>query len=249
MSKKQIFSPQSKSVYSCLVALTVIMVATSPIAAQGISTSADGQTPAQRRVVVRADSNGKLVTRVVTSRSSANHRAPDVDISRIVSEAAQANGVDPLLIHSVIRAESAYNPFAVSSKGAQGLMQLMPATARTLGVRDSFDAKQNIEAGVRYLKQLQDQYHDDRLALAAYNAGPKAVEKYGNGIPPYPETQNYVRKVGDYYVEAQKAAGIYKPAPHEGPVEEAAAPLEDTHPKLEQFVDEYGRLHLRTAPR
>ena len=170
-----------------------------------------------------------------------------MDISKIVDNAARANGVDPLLVHSVIRAESAYNPFAVSSKGARGLMQLMPSTARTLGVTDSFDPKQNIEAGVRYLKQLQDLYHDDRLALAAYNAGPRAVDRFHTSVPPFPETQQYVKKVGTYYKEAQKAAGIDKPAPTPDPATVRKSE-EDTHPKLEQFVDEQGRLHLRLAP-
>ncbi len=223
------------------------MVAASPVAAQGSSAPAGAP---RKTVVVRADRSGKLVTRVVTQKARKSPEPDpnvDMDISKMVDDAARANGVDPLLVHSVIRAESAYNPFAVSTKGARGLMQLMPDTARTLGVTDSFDVQQNIEAGVRYLKQLQDLYHDDRLALAAYNAGPKAVERYHSDVPPYPETQQYVKKVGAYYKEAQKAAGIDEPAPTSVPAS-AQASEEDTHPKLEQFVDDQGRLHLRLAP-
>jgi soluble lytic murein transglycosylase-like protein len=119
--------------------------------------------------------------------------------------------VDPALVHSIIAAESAYNRFAVSAKGAQGLMQLMPETARDYGAEDSFDAVQNIEAGVKYLKDLQKSYPGRTdLVLAAYNAGPKAVAKY-EGIPPYAETKTYVARVNRYLRElsAAKRTPIY----------------------------------------
>lgn len=113
--------------------------------------------------------------------------------------AAQRYGVPDRLVAAVIRAESGFNPRAVSSKGAQGLMQLMPGTASSLGVRNSFDPRQNIDGGVRHLRGLLDRFpHNLALALAAYNAGEKAVTTYG-GIPPYPETQNYVSKVLRFY--------------------------------------------------
>lgn len=103
--------------------------------------------------------------------------------------------LDPKLVMAVIRTESCYDRKAVSRVGARGLMQLMPATAIALGVKDSFDAEQNIKGGTKYLRQMLDQFDQDQsLALAAYNAGPGAVNKY-NGIPPFDETQNYVKKI------------------------------------------------------
>lgn len=113
----------------------------------------------------------------------------------IVEVAAREQGLDPHLVDLVIRMESGYNPRAVSPKGASGVMQLMPGTARLYGVRDVFDAVENIRGGVRYLADLFSRFRADlRLALAAYNAGPEAVVRY-NGVPPYAETQNYVRTI------------------------------------------------------
>ena len=127
-------------------------------------------------------------------------------------------------------------------------MQLMPSTAQMLGVHDSFDPQQNIEGGVKYLKYLQSLYKDDRLALAAYNAGPGAVEKYKQ-IPPYPETQNYVNQVGKRYSDAlhEKAAAAKEATAKVDAAVPAPQVSEEKHPKLEQFIDENGRLHLRTT--
>jgi hypothetical protein len=112
-----------------------------------------------------------------------------------IANAGLQTGIDPDFINSVIRAESGYNPKAISPKGAQGLMQLMPATAAKLGVRDSFDPANNIEGGSRYLRELLLRYNGDAIkALAAYNAGPQSVEKY-KGVPPYRETRSYVARV------------------------------------------------------
>ena len=119
--------------------------------------------------------------------------------NKIIYKAARKYGVNPRLVEAVIRTESGYNATAVSDKGAEGLMQLMPQTQRTLGVTSPFNPVQNIYAGTEYLRSLILRYSGNLpLALAAYNAGKKAVAKYG-GVPPYVQTQNYVREVIDYY--------------------------------------------------
>jgi soluble lytic murein transglycosylase-like protein len=116
-----------------------------------------------------------------------------------IEDASLRYGVPVRLVSAVIRAESGFNPRAVSRKGAQGLMQLMPTTASMLGVRNSFDPGQNIDGGVRHLRGLIDRFPQSlSLAIAAYNAGERAVVQYG-GIPPYPETQDYVTKVMRFY--------------------------------------------------
>jgi len=109
----------------------------------------------------------------------------------IVKKVAGKHGIDPELVHLVIRAESNYDAFAISSAGAMGLMQLMPATAAQYGVQNVFDPAQNIEGGVKYLKELVRLYGKTSLVLAAYNAGQEAVRKY-KGVPPYPETKAYI---------------------------------------------------------
>lgn len=127
-------------------------------------------------------------------------------IAEAVFECSAEFGVDPLLVEAVIAAESNYDPFALSPAGAQGLMQLMPATAKMLGVTDSYDIAQNVRGGVQYLLELQNTFGPDELelVLAAYNAGPSRVKRYDNKVPPYRETRDYVRRVSEYYQKLKK---------------------------------------------
>jgi soluble lytic murein transglycosylase-like protein len=128
----------------------------------------------------------------------AEPQKPEPPFHRLILQAADTHNIEPALIKAVILAESNYNPRAVSKRGARGLMQLMPRTAAALGVEDIFDPAENINGGVKYLRQLLDRFDNDvRLALAAYNAGSRHVRNY-NGVPPFNATRLYIKKVFKY---------------------------------------------------
>jgi len=141
--------------------------------------------------VVRAP---RGLSRASRTRSGPPPRTYDALIAR----ASHAHGIPAALVKAVIHAESAFDPRAVSPKGAMGLMQLMPDTARSLGVAQPFRAEENVLGGTRYLRELHDRYGSWTFTLAAYNAGPTAVDRY-RGVPPYAETREYVRRVLSYY--------------------------------------------------
>ena len=155
---------------------------------------------AQAKDLEQQIKSGRIIqTGVVTTRTSSSGSAYTGKYAKEINQAAKKYGVDPFLIAAIIKHESGFNPRAVSRAGAQGLMQLMPATARALGVKNPFDPLQNIMGGTKYIAQQLKAFGGDlRLALAAYNAGPGNVRKYG-GVPPFKETQNYVKKVLSTY--------------------------------------------------
>jgi soluble lytic murein transglycosylase-like protein len=152
-------------------------------------------------------------TPVISTDAAAPAASPPGTVDDFIKAASEKHRIDRALIESVIHAESRFKPNAVSPKGAQGLMQLMPDTAAALGVNNAFDPRSNVEAGTRYLQQLLIQYNGDLAkALAAYNAGPHRVQQY-NGIPPYRETQNYVSNIINDFNRKKIAEGVVPPPP------------------------------------
>ena len=187
--------------------------------------------PAQAQIYSWRDANGNLVLsnqRPASLAKAASYAVPQTNGLRatravpsqrarayddLIAEHSRAHGVRADLVRAVMQVESGFNPSARSPKGAMGLMQLMPATAKQYGVKNAFNPAENVRAGVAYLRELLDRYQDnEQLALAAYNAGPGAVDKHGQNVPPYRETQNYVAQVNKAAgpkVET-RGAGIYK---------------------------------------
>jgi soluble lytic murein transglycosylase-like protein len=156
------------------------------------------------------------------------------DIDAAIDEAAARHNVDPSLVRSVVKVESNFNPNAVSRKGAMGLMQLMPSTARSLNVSNPFDPQQNVDAGVRHLRRLLDSYGGNvRLSLAAYNAGSRAVARSA-GVPHFRETQNYVRRITNLYNGGSEPGSYTVGSPF----------MSETHEPVHVQRDDRGVLHI-----
>lgn len=216
-----------------------------------------GESLAGKRVtsVVRVDAKSGRLVRSVTvtpkviapqtvgqTASTAVVTPAASNLNETVDRIAAQNALPPQLIHSVIKVESNYNPNAVSAKGAQGLMQLIPSTAQRFGVADSFNPVENIQGGAKYLKYLLGLYDNDyALALAAYNAGEGAVAKYGT-VPPYKETQNYLHLVADQLKKLSKAA----PAPPAQPVTPAPETSPDSPKHMQPVLDRDGSVRYVT---
>lgn len=159
-------------------------------------------------VLVAAAPQAAAPAPVIPSLKPGRGLAKKARYDKVVEEVSRTYGIESALLHAVISVESGYNPKAVSKKGAAGLMQLMPGTAKRYGVADAFDPAQNLRGGANYLRDLLDLFDSDvSLAVAAFNAGEQAVMKHGNRIPPYRETLRYVPQVLDYYQRYRAAAG------------------------------------------
>jgi soluble lytic murein transglycosylase-like protein len=194
------------SIATSLAAVSVVLMLGSQESRADIFSFTDERGVVHFTNIPNLDKRYRLIRREAVSSprpAAVNWMPTDADIRRyrgIVETAARDHGVETALVHAVITAESGYNPNAVSRKGASGLMQLMPDTARRYGVQNIFDPAQNVYGGVRYLRDLLVMFNGDiKLAVAGYNAGENAVIRAGNRIPPYAETAAYVPKVIDFY--------------------------------------------------
>jgi len=202
-------------------------------------------------ILYRRDANGTLVlTNVPDHGKLQSYRAGRVaatihrgdEFRAIIESAALEQGIHPDLVYAVAEVESNFNPWAVSSKGAQGLMQLMPETARGLGVVNAFDPVDNVRGGARYLRRLLDRFGGDkRLALAAYNAGETAVLAANHAIPPYRETRNYVRKVLEIFGEGRAPYAV----PGRRPRATGGTPQQSP---IYRYIDEQGIVNYSDSP-
>ncbi|HEY4422722.1 MAG TPA: lytic transglycosylase domain-containing protein [Pyrinomonadaceae bacterium] len=184
-----------------LYILAIFALATGPAAAQYQVDNFDfpnavkiqtPQKPATKRLI--------QLTSMPMNSSLGGFTTGNSDVDNYIVESGKRNSVDPLLLYSIMHQESSFKPRAMSNKGARGLMQLIPSTASRFGVTNIWDPKQNIEGGARYMRFLLNLFNGDvRLALAGYNAGEGAVMKYGYQVPPYSETREYVRRIGNRY--------------------------------------------------
>lgn len=216
-----------------------------------VSSASSTNTPATVTLIVRSDARTGRLVRGIARSASTPSRKPDPQIelpasteapaafASLVDRISEKHEVDRDLVNSVIRVESNYNPLAISNKGALGLMQLVPSTARRFGVSNSFNPAENVEGGVRYLKYLLEHYNGDHhLALAAYNAGEGTVERYG-GVPPFPETRNYVYRVG-------KALDERKEAKKQRSTELSPAKTADGFNHVRAFKNAAGQVYYKT---
>lgn len=215
------------------VSCAAVLVLVPALAAAGVELKPG---PSGRKVITNEDEvqrASRLAPRLVAPRRA--------DLLPLIDRHARDRGLDPALVRAVVQAESGYNVRAVSNKGAVGLMQLMPATAVELAVASPFDPEENLRGGTRYLRALLERFGGDvTLALAAYNAGPSAVDRYG-GVPPYPETLEYVRRVFSLWRGG--------PAPAIEPARPTPLPLSGARPRPVAWRTDGKRAHLTNVPR
>jgi soluble lytic murein transglycosylase-like protein len=186
---------RSRPVATAIAAMALVWIEPA-MADSGVYTFVDSRGVSH---FTNVPSDSRYVPIVKPRKAKQQPRAPqNWGYDGLIRLTAAEHRVSPALVKAVIAAESSFNQLAVSKKGAQGLMQLMPQTAAELGVMDAFSADQNVDGGARYLREMLDRYGDLHRAIAAYNAGPTAVDRY-RGIPPYRETRDYVKRVLTYY--------------------------------------------------